>query len=199
MVERDFQALFAQARDGNRDAQGQLLQRHLDALRAFVRLRSGPVIRARESCSDLVQSACREALAQLPETEFADEGPFRAWLCKVAMHKVLHRAEHQRAAKRDVAREVSAEAGPDGEGVLGAYGSFCTPSQDAMAREELERIEAAFDRLAEDDREVIVQARVLGRSHKEIAADLGKSEDAVRKTLSRARARLAVLLAPPAG
>lgn len=197
MDSRGFAQLFAAARDGDRQAQGDLLAGHLDALRAYLRLQAGPALRARESCSDLVQSTCREALAQLPETAFDDPRPFRAWLCQLARHKVLHRVAHQRAARRDVAREVPA----DGEAgaLLQSYASFCTPSQDAIAREELLRIEAAFDRLPDDSREVLLQARVLGRSHAEIAADQGRSEAAVRQALSRARARLALLLAPGAG
>ena len=44
-----------------------------------------------------------------------------------------------------------------------------------------------MDRLSDDDRELIIQSRLIGRSHQELAATLGKSEVAVRKMLSRAR------------
>ena len=77
--------------------------------------------------------------------------------------------------------------GVSGFNVLAAYGSFCTPSRDAMVAEEMGRIEGAFDRLSDEHREVILQARLEGRSHREIALEMGKSETAVRKLLSRAR------------
>ena len=41
-----------------------LLEEHLPRLRAFIRLRTNQAIRARESCSDLVQSVCREVLEE---------------------------------------------------------------------------------------------------------------------------------------
>ena len=63
-----------------------------------------------------------------------------------------------------------------------------------MAREELERIESAFDRLPEEYREVITLARIAGLSRAEIAERMGRREGAVRTLLSRALARLAELL-----
>jgi RNA polymerase sigma-70 factor (ECF subfamily) len=60
-----------------------------------------------------------------------------------------------------------------------------------MKREELERVERAFDTLRDEQREVISLAHVVGMSRAEIAAQLGKSEGAVRTMLSRALAELA--------
>ena len=54
-----------------------------------------------------------------------------------------------------------------------------------------ERVETAFDRLSDEQREVISLAHVVGLSRAEIAARLGKSEGAVRTMLSRALADLA--------
>ncbi len=55
-------------------------------------------------------------------------------------------------------------------------------------------IEAAFDRIAPPDREVIALARIAGLPHAEIAQQLGKSEAAVRTMLKRALVRLAAAL-----
>ena len=51
-----------------------------------------------------------------------------------------------------------------------------------------------FGKLAPEKQEVILMARLMGLSHKEIAAELGKSEVAVRTMLSRALAELADLI-----
>ena len=69
------------------------------------------------------------------------------------------------------------------------------PPRDARAKESLKRLEAAMARLTDEQRLVLTMATVLELSHREIAAELGKQETAVRKTLSRARARLALLMA----
>jgi RNA polymerase sigma-70 factor (ECF subfamily) len=69
-----------------------------------------------------------------------------------------------------------------------------TPSELAIKNEELAALEACFEQLPEDYRQVIVAARLLGQSHGEIAADLGRNEGAVRMLLHRAMAKLARLM-----
>jgi DNA-directed RNA polymerase specialized sigma24 family protein len=59
---------------------------------------------------------------------------------------------------------------------------------------EVERIERALDELPDEYREGIAKSCLAGLPHSEVAADMGRSEVAVRKLLSRPRARLAVLL-----
>jgi len=63
-----------------------------------------------------------------------------------------------------------------------------------MAFEEIERVEAAFDKLSDDYRQVILLSRIVGLSHREVAREMGRNEAAVRKLLSRALARLLLLL-----
>ena len=91
------------------------------------------------------------------------------------------------AERRDARREeASLDAGLTGPGDASALGSLLTPSQHAVGREAEERLEAAFDRLSEDHREVIVLARILRLPHAEIARRMGRSDVAVRSLLSRA-------------
>jgi RNA polymerase sigma-70 factor, ECF subfamily len=63
-----------------------------------------------------------------------------------------------------------------------------------VAAEELGRLEAAFARLDADYREVIVLARVVGLSHAEIAARMGRTESATWNLLARALAKLSTEL-----
>lgn len=184
----------------------ELLTRFLPGLRAYVRLRAGPTVRARESVSDLVQSTVREVLENLDRFQWGGEEGFRRWLHATAMRRILDKHEFHHAQKRDIAREAPAPpVGPStGGGLpdLAAYaGSFTTASAVAVAREESARIEAAFDVLTGEQRELIVQSRMFGVSHGALASQLGKSEGAVRVALHRALARLAAVLdeggAPP--
>jgi len=69
-----------------------------------------------------------------------------------------------------------------------------SPSEEAAGREALARLEAAFDRLDENEREIIVLARVVGLSHAELAQRLQCNEVAARKRLFRALAALSVAL-----
>ncbi|MFO0983416.1 MAG: hypothetical protein U1E76_17065 [Planctomycetota bacterium] len=108
----------------------ELLVRHLPGLRAFVRLRAGKVIRARESSCDLVQSVCREILQRAGQFQHGDEAGFRQWLYTTALRKIANRAEYYRAARRDAAREI----GPQSDDELAAcYQHVATPSQELIS------------------------------------------------------------------
>jgi RNA polymerase sigma-70 factor (ECF subfamily) len=194
----DSARLAEQAARGDERAMRTLLEMHLGDLRAFVRLRAGPELRQREASSDLVQSVCREVLEHGDRFRHPNEGAFRRWLFTTALRKIADRADHWHALKRDVAREEappSRDASGD-DALLACYGTFSTPSQDAMAREEIQRVERAFEHLSEEQREVITLAHVVGLSRAEIAEHLQKSEGAVRVLLHRSLARLTELLGP---
>lgn len=188
--------LVRRMRAGDMQALGELLQRHLPGLRAFVRLHSGPFLRAREESTDLVQSICLRILRTADRFEHGDETAFRRWLFATALRTVQNKHRFHLAAKRDGGlQSPSAPGSRDGRDLLDLYASFCTPSQVLVAREEVRRIEAAFDELSPEQREVILLARVLGLSRASIGEQMGRSEGAVRMLLSRALARLTEILA----
>lgn len=198
----DSRVLVERASHGDLPAVDELLARHIPGLRAYVRLRCGPVLAAKESASDIVQSACRDVLQNIGAFQYGGEAGFKAWLYEAATRKILDRAEYWGAGKRDAAREVrggggqgaSAHSAADEGRLAEVYRSVCTPSEAAMGREALDRIERGFGRLAEDEREVVVLARLVGLSHAEIAQRLGCSEGAARLRLFRALASLAQAL-----
>lgn len=195
MTDLSEQLLHAAAQ-GDRGAADELLRRHLPGLKGFLRLRAGRMLLAKESCSDLAQSVCRDVLEQADRFRFGGEAGFRHWLYTTALRKIADRYEYYRALKRDAAREAE-EEGAAGE-TLRVYAGFYSPSQQAVAREELSRVELAFGRLPDEQQEVILMAKMMGLSRAEIATETGRSEGAVRTLLSRALARLTELLEQPA-
>jgi len=194
----DPRQLFDAAARGDPAARDLLLEQHLAGLRAFVRVRLGAVLRSKESSADIVHSVCREVLSDIDRFEYRDEAGFRHWLFQQAERKIVDRARYWAREKRDVRREQSLAAverdAHERSRELECMQSFFTPSRDAEAREELERIERAFARLPQDYREIISLARIVGLSHAEIAREMGRTEGATRTLLSRALARLATLL-----
>jgi RNA polymerase sigma-70 factor, ECF subfamily len=168
-----------------------LVARYLPALRAFVRVRMGAELRAKEESSDIVQSVAREILQFSERFQHGGESGFRDWLFTTAHRKVVDHLQHWRTQKRQQKRDVEL---PEE-----LAGLVATPSKHASAREDLLAVERAFDALSAEQREVVTCSRLLGLSHTEIATRLGKSEVAVRKTLSRALARLSAVLAADNG
>ena len=67
-----------------------------------------------------------------------------------------------------------------------------TPSVIMSKRDELARLEKAIDELKPEYRQVIILTKIDGLSYNEMGERLGKSDEAVRKLVSRAMAELTV-------
>lgn len=190
--------LLQKASRGDEPALQSLLERHLDGLHAYIRLQAGDLIRRKESVSDLVQSVCCEVLQEAENFDYRGEPQFRRWLYTAALRKVIDKNRYYRAGKRDAMREVSGVNLPQGSAqdsrLLRVYGDFCTPSREAIVQEELARIENAFQQLPDHYREIVTMSRIWRFTNRQIAEELGKTEDAVRMLLGRALARFSSLL-----
>lgn len=190
--------LVKNAARGDHAAAERLLEQNLPQLEAFVRLRSGKRLLAKESASDIVQSVCREVLKDLDAFQWVDETHFKYWLFTNALRKISNRHDYWSAARRDDGKEVpSGHGGESAAGealLLNAYQTLATPSQNVAAREEIARIERAFEQLPERYREVILLSRIVGLNHAQIAEKMNMAEANVRVVLFRALARLSDLL-----
>lgn len=183
--------------EGDTAALNAMFERHLPGLLAWVRVRASAPLRERDSSLDLVQSACREVLADRGERNWSDESEFRRWLFTAAERKIADRARYHHRERRDVGRAVPLESQlSDAEAAClsRAYGRLVTPSGAAMANEEIARVESALRELPDDYREVVVLAHLVGLPHAEIARRMERSEGGVRMLLHRALARLALVL-----
>lgn len=164
-------------------ALGDLLARTLPHLRVFVRRKLGERLSARDSVSDVVQSACREVLQDL-DGGAPDAEEVRKRLFRQAERKIVDRGRYWNATKRN---PTDTPEPPEAE--------VPTPLSHAERRDELERVLNALETLATDDRTAILLGVVLELPHAEIARQLGRSEGAARTLLCRALARLSTRLA----
>lgn len=195
----DTLVLARRAAAGDEQALATLLSRHLPAVRAFVRAHMGPQLRAHESSSDLVQSVCRELLTHQERFQYPGEQQFLAWLYTTARRKISNRVRDLGRDKRDARREIGGLAESAMAELGAAYARVSSPSGRALRAEEIARLEAAIDQLPEEQREVVTLAHLAGLSRAEIGEQMGKTEEAVRALLHRAKARLAILLEDAVG
>ena len=122
---------------------------------------------------------------------YRGEGSFRAWLFTAALSKIRQKGRFHRAEKRDVGREEDGRDGADQDRLYsGLVSPEASPSEGAIGNELSESIEQAMDKLPSDDREVLLLARVVGLTHREIAERTGRTERAVRSLVHRATVRL---------
>ena len=195
----DTLVLARRAAAGDEQALATLLSRHLPAVRAFVRAHMGPQLRAHESSSDLVQSVCRELLTHQERFQYPGEQQFLAWLYTTARRKISNRVRDLGRDKRDARREIGGLAESAMAELGAAYARVSSPRGRVLRAEEIARLEAAIDQLPDEQREVVTLAHLAGLSRAEIGAQMGKTEEAVRALLHRAKARLAILLEDAVG
>jgi len=185
-VPDDAVRLHHRVTQGDRGALDELLQSYLPQLHAFVRVRLGAKLHARESSLDVVNSVCRELLSARDAFDFRGEDRFRAWLFTTALNKVRERHRRLHSGMRDVEREEPASNLDS----FAAFAPLLTPSQDAIGHETEHLLREALGALEEDHREVITLARLVQLPHRVIAEVMDRSEEATRKLLARAMRQL---------
>jgi len=187
------------AAEGDDEAAQRLLARHRGRLRQMVAVYLDRRLAARVDPSDVVQEALADAARGLATYLRERPLPFYPWLRQFAWQRLLqfHR-HHLRARRRSVEREVPGDIVlPDQSADALAdrlMASGTSPSRRLIRDELRQRVQAAMDRLAERDREILVMRHLEEMSAAEIAAILGISEGAVRVRLLRALTRLRSLL-----
>ena len=181
--------------DPRRTALVERILANLPGLTRFVRRRMGPELSARESASDIVQSTCRELLRSASSFEERGEASFQRWLQSAAEHKLANRARHWRAQRRAGESPLPGAPRAADDELTARSPSAAGPSEEAMLREEIERLERAFQALEPEYRTVLRRSQIDGASHAELALEMGRSSEAVRKLVARALARLSTHLA----
>ena len=141
---------------------------------------------------DLVQIVLCEVVREFDQFEWRGEAAFRSWLYGKTRLRLADRARYHGRQERDLAKEVGLGQGHSEEMILGqAYREFSTPSAKLVRMEEIEQLEAAFERLTEGQREVLSRAFLLGMTSRQIGEELGIAEETARKRKTRALVKLA--------
>ena len=176
----------------NTDRMEELLEQHLGDLHAFVRKNMDAALSQRESCSDLVQSICREALQSRHQYEFRGEAAFRQWLLQMALHKLIDRRRFYRARKREAGRDEHIHAtGFDLDQLARLARTLgASPSGEASLREELSVLAEALEKLSAADRDMIRMIHIEGLTHSDVAERIGCTPPQSRGRLFLALARL---------
>ncbi len=165
---------MARARQGDREAFRELVDRHRD--RAYgLALR---VLRSELDAEEVAQDAFVRAWLALPT--FRGESAFGTWLHAIVMRCALDRAATlKRRRMRDADLDAAAERAADTGGAAAAE----------RVRLAL-RMERLMDRLSDPQRAVVTLFYYEGRSVEQVALALAMPEGTVKTHLSRARETL---------
>lgn len=162
----------AAQRDRSRFAD--IYEEYFELVYAYVARR----VRDRAETEDLTAEVFRKALQNLPRFKWTG-APFAAWLFRIASNMIADRAK--RRAKEDSAEPSLKELTSSAQPV--ASQAQQTDMEACERRAELFRL---LGELAEDQRRVVIMRFTEDKSIREIAAELDRSEGAVKQLQFRA-------------
>jgi RNA polymerase sigma-70 factor (ECF subfamily) len=179
-------ALLGQARDGNPEALGQLLEDRRNHLRRLAERQLRGPVRVRADASDVVQQAFLEAHRSFEQFRGEGEPEWLGWLERIlrrAVSRIIR--DHTSLQKRDARRERPLDGGGSEAGVAQHPGAASSPSQRLIRGEERERLELALAGLPEDQREAVRLRHLLGEPLLDIARKMGRSPAATAGLIKR--------------
>lgn len=173
----DFRLLRRYATEGAESAFRELVDRYLGMVLGCAERATGN----RETAQEVAQSVFT-VLARKAGT-IREGVPLGAWLHRATVYEAS-RSRHRELRRREKMKAFANHMKTDGE----------TTATSETWKEVLPLIDSAVNRLSRSDRGVVLQRFFEGRSYRDIGSRLGKSEDAIRKQVQRALAKLARVL-----
>lgn len=185
MPETDrFRELIQRVRDRDEDAARELTERYSNVIRRVVRmhLRDARLRQVMDSM-DVCQSVLASFFVRTALGQYELETPEHLinLLSTIARNKLMTQANRHRAQRRDIRKNITTET----EGLV-VFDRASDPSEQVSAREILEQVRGQLDQAER----YLADQRALGRTWQELAQELGKTDVALRKKLTRALDRV---------
>jgi RNA polymerase sigma-70 factor (ECF subfamily) len=188
MLPRDsFAELMTRLRAGEDTAANEVFQRFARRLHGLAQRHLDSALRHKVDAEDVVQSAYKSFFLRYGAgtLEVNDWNNLWGLLTLIALRKCADRAEHYRAERRAVSREV----GPDTENAGSGWQAIDrepTPVEAALLAETVEQLLTTLDA----DERPIIELSLQGYTTQEISERLGRAERSVRRLRERVRKRL---------
>ena len=189
MKEADLaNALLEQARQGDREALGHLLEAQRVDLHRLAERQLDRRIAVRMDASDIIQQTFLEAHRSFQQFAGQDARQLAAWLERILDHKIAGAIrDHALLQKRNVRRDRSMD---DSHGRLASLkqqldGGISTPSQKAIRGEQEQLLMQALSVLPNDQREAVRLRHLEGWALSDIARHLGRSPTATAGLIKR--------------
>jgi RNA polymerase sigma-70 factor (ECF subfamily) len=190
--------LLRGARGGDREALGRLLARYGHYLSLLARVQVGRRLQGKVDPADLVQETFLEAHRHFLRFRGQSEPEVAAWLRQIlagVLANLLRRYLGTQGRDVRLERELAGELDRSSVALdRGLADPGPTPSKMAAGRERAVLLADALAHLPADYQEVIVLRHLEERPFTEVAARMGRTEDAVQKLWVRALARLRKVL-----
>ncbi len=186
--------LLRDARAGNAELLGPLLEHYRRYLALLARVQIGQRLQGKVDEMDVVQEVFLEAHKHFDRFRGTNEAQFVAWLRQILAASLANLMRHYIGAKRrDVRLEQEMTDAVNRSSVAldrALVAPTSSPSQQASRREQAVLLADALGELPADYREVIVLRHLQGLTFPQVAERMGRSVTAVEKLWLRGLARL---------
>lgn len=181
-----FQNLIYRVRQRDQDAAGELVDRYEKVIRRVVRihLRDSRLRQVMDSM-DVCQSVLASFFVRTAMGQYELQTPEHLinLLTTITRNKLTNQINRHRAQRRDVRKNVTTET----EGIQ-LSDRASDPGEQASARDLLEQVRSRLD----FQTRYLADQRSLGRTWQDLADELGGTDVALRKKLTRALDRVMV-------
>jgi len=195
MTDTVQQKLVEEIAKGNKESLAEFFQLRRFDLLAVILSKMGPGLRTKVEAEDIFQEVCTTALQSLDKVTISDAGPF-GWLCEIADRRIIDQQRKFAAGKRDVSKETGIHGkGDDDIGLVNLLVASITSPSRAFSRHQKEfKLIQAMKELSDTQQQVLDLRYSKGKSSKEIAVEIGKSDGATRVLITRSLQKLKEVL-----
>ena len=153
------QVLLNQYLSGDRGAISQLIDRHSNRVRDYIRM----MVKDHDLADDILQETFIKAVQVIDDGRYADTGKFLSWMLRIAHNKVIDYFRSQKSAKTGNESE-------SGYNVLGTLRFADSSVEDRLISEQIALdVRRLVDHLPQEQREVVMLRYYSGLSFQEIA------------------------------
>jgi RNA polymerase sigma-70 factor, ECF subfamily len=189
--------LVGRAVAGERAALDYLLAMYLPRLGTSIAPRMPASLRGSIQVEDVLQEVTLEVVRTIGTFQGTEAKSFYTWLCQIAAHRLLDMVRAVRAAKRGGGRMAMDAQVTSMTCLLDRVAvSSRTPSMSAAGHEAASAVRAALERIPESYRLAVRLRYLEGLTPADIAARMGRTEEAVRLLCHRGCKLLAEVLGP---
>ena len=168
------QVLLNRYLSGDRGAISQLIDRHSNRVRDYIRM----MVKDGDLADDILQNTLIKVVRVIDEGRYADTGKFLSWVLRIAHNQVIDYFRSQKSSK--TVNESDA-----GYNVLGTLRFADSTVEDKMISEQIAAdIRRLVDHLPDEQREVVMLRYYSGLSFQEIA---DQTEVSINTALGRMR------------
>lgn len=194
-MESSHHELIEAIKSGDPDSLIQYLEMRRNDLLSVILSKMGPALQKKVEAEDIYQEVCANAVRSLDEISFSDGGPF-GWVCELANRRIVDEQRKFAAQKRDSSREIGIHAKGDQDvGLVNLLVASITSPSRAFSRQQKEfHLIEALGQLPENQQKVLDLRYAKGKSTKQIAEEIGKSDGATRVLLTRSLKKLKEIL-----